>query len=138
MMPPRTVALLLTLAALDGSSIVASTLLVANKSDDTVSLVSVPDGKVRATLPTGSGPHEVATSPDGALAVVSNYGRREGAGSTLTVVDVASAKVQRTVDLGENRRPHGLAWLADGRLLVTTEDSRKLLVVDPGKGAVVA
>ena len=63
----------------------AATLLVANKSDDTVDLFDLASGKSTATLPTGEAPHEVSVSPDGKLAVVSNYGGRDRAGSTLTV-----------------------------------------------------
>ncbi len=54
----------------------AGTLVVANKSEATVSLVDVASGEVRATLPTGNAPHEVAVSPDSALALVGNYGTR--------------------------------------------------------------
>ncbi len=50
------------------------TLLVLNKSDNTVSLVDLASKKSVATIPTGNGPHEVAVSPDGRLAVVCNYG----------------------------------------------------------------
>lgn len=125
--------LLLALAA----PLPAATLLVANKSDATVDLVDLASGESRATLPTGQGPHEIAVSPDGATAVVSNYGTRGAAGSSLTVVDVPRAEVVATVDLGEHQRPHGMAWLSDRELAVTTEGSRHLLVVVPREGKIV-
>ena len=65
----------------------AETLIVANKSDATVSLVNLLDGEVAATVPTGQGPHEVAVSFDGTTAVVTDYGTRDAPGSTLTVID---------------------------------------------------
>lgn len=115
----------------------AATLVVANKAEATVSLVDLASGEVRATLPTGQGPHEVAVSPDGAMALVADYGGRQP-GSTLTVVDVAGARVVRTIDLGEHRRPHGIAFLPGGeRALVTAEGSGSLLVVDVAAGEVV-
>lgn len=40
------------------------TLLVLNKSDNTVSMIDLASRKVLATLPTGVGPHEAAVSPD--------------------------------------------------------------------------
>ena len=58
----------------------SATLLVANKSEASVSLHRLPDGKELARLPTGEGPHEVAVSPDGRFAVVTDYGTREIAG----------------------------------------------------------
>jgi len=115
----------------------AGTLLVANKSDATLSLVDVATGAVRATLPTGEGPHEVAVSPDGRTAVVVGYGGR-APGSTLTLVDLPRLRVARTIELAPHRRPHGIVFLAGGeRLLVTSEESRALLEVDVAAGRVV-
>jgi YVTN family beta-propeller protein len=74
----------------------AGTLRVLNKSDDTVSLVDLASKKSVATIPTGSGPHEVAVSADGRTAVVCNYGSQLSPGSTLTVIDIAARKASRT------------------------------------------
>lgn len=115
----------------------AATLVVANKSDATVSLVDLDRREVVATLPTGAGPHEVAVSPNGRLAVVSNYGTREAPGSSLTLLDVPGARVMRTIELGAWRRPHGLAWLDDDVVLVTVESSRACVAVDTRSGTVV-
>ena len=115
----------------------ADTLVVLNKSEATASLIDLESGKVRATLATDFGPHEAATSPDGRLALVGNYGSREKPGSSLTVIDVPGAKVVKTIDLGEYRRPHGLLFLPDGRrALVTAEGNRALLLVDVEKGVI--
>ena len=78
----------------------AATLVVANKSDASADLVDLTNGLSVAKLPTGKGPHEVAVSPDGRLAVISDYGPRGEDGSTLTVIDVGAGKVLRTIDLG--------------------------------------
>jgi YVTN family beta-propeller protein len=114
----------------------AGTLLVLNKSDDTVSLVDLETKDIRATLPTGDGPHEVAVSPDGKTAVVSNYGDTQHPGNTLTVIDVAGKKVVRTIDLGNYSRPHGVAWLQGDDVAVTVEGSKALLVVSATEGKV--
>ncbi|HEU4404864.1 MAG TPA: beta-propeller fold lactonase family protein [Polyangiaceae bacterium] len=112
------------------------TLVVLNKEDGTASLVDLATMQPRATLPTGEGPHEVAVSPDGRRAAVANYGAKEP-GHTLTLLDLERRAVAATLELGEHRRPHGIAWLADGRrLAVTSEASRALLVVDTEGGAV--
>ncbi len=114
------------------------TLVVLNKSDATATLIDLDSGTTVATLPTGNGPHEGAVSPDGRLALVTNYGGREGPGSTLTVIDVPAAKAVKTIDLGDYRRPHGVVWLRDGkRALVTAEEKQSLLVVDVEAGSVV-
>ena len=93
----------------------AETLIVANKSDDTVDLLSLDSGESLATLPTGHAPHEVAVSADGKRAIVTNYGDRERPGSSLTLIDLDGAKVVRTIELGEHRRPHGIAWISPSK-----------------------
>ena len=86
----------------------AGTLVVANKAEATVSLIDHTSGDVVATLEAGFGPHEVGISPDGRLALVTNYGTRENPGNSLTLLDIPSASVLRTIDLGDYRRPHGV------------------------------
>jgi DNA-binding beta-propeller fold protein YncE len=106
------------------------TLIVLNKAEATASLIDLASGRAVATLATGDGPHEVAVSPDGRRAVTSNYGGTTP-GHTLTVLDLRRRAVARTVELGGHLRPHGMAWTRDGRrLLVTSEASRVLLVLD--------
>lgn len=114
----------------------SGTLLVLNKSDDTVSLVDLQTKEIRATLPTGDGPHEVAVSPDGKTAVVSNYGDSQQPGNTLSVIDLPGRKVVRTIELGNYSRPHGLAWLQGDDVAVTVEASKALLVVSASEGKI--
>jgi YVTN family beta-propeller protein len=120
-------------AALNASG----TLLVLNKSDDTVSLIDLASQKTAATLPTGDGPHEVAVSADGKTAVVTNYGTADAPGRSLTVIDVPAKKAVRTIDLGEYRRPHGIAWLKGNEVAVTVEGSKAMLIVDVAAGKVL-
>jgi len=122
--------LALTLLAATPLRAQQGTLIVLNKAEATASLIDLASGRTVATLPTGDGPHEVAVSPDGRWAVASNYGGATP-GHTLTVLDLASRAVARTVDLGAYTRPHGMAWTGDGRrLLVTSETSRCVVVVN--------
>ena len=113
-------------------------LVVVNKDASTVSVISLETGATLVTLPTGVGPHEAAASDDGRLAVVTNYGAQQG-GNSLTVVDLGSLSVARTVDLGEYRRPHGIVFLPDNRrVAVTSETSGMVLVVDVTTGRIVS
>lgn len=113
-----------------------ATLVVANKAEATASLIDLENGKVVATLPTGEGPHEVGISPDGRFAMVSNYGKRGSPGQSLTLIDIPSASVVKTIDLGEYRSPHGVEWLDDARVAVTVEANQALIVVGVETGAV--
>ena len=104
-------------------------LLVGNKGEDTLSFVDLASGAELARLPTGKMPHEIAISPDGKTAAVVAYGAR-----SIDLFDVASRKKLATVDLSPNDGPHGLVWLADGRLVATTERSQSVAIVDPNAG----
>lgn len=112
----------------------AAQLLVLNKSDATLMFLDPASGKIAATVPTGEGPHEVEVSSDGRLAFVSNYGG-SASGNTLSVIDIAARKELKRVDLGELRRPHGLAF-SGGKLYFTSEESRNIARYDPVKETV--
>lgn len=130
--------LALVLLAL-ASTAQAQTLVVVNKGDDDASLIDIATGATRARIPTGEGPHEVASSPDGRWAVVTNYGRSQG-GNTLTMIDVGDASVVDTHSTGDQSWPHGIAWAGD-RVWVTVENEGQggaLLGMDPVDGTVLA
>jgi len=112
----------------------ADVLLVGNKSAHTLWALDLATGERRAEFETGIGPHEVEVSPDRRFAVVSNYGARDEVGNSLTVLDWPAGEVTATIALGENTRPHGMAFLPDGSLVVTTEGSDRVVVVDVATG----
>lgn len=114
-----------------------ATLVVANKAEATASLIDLGSGNVVATLATGDGPHEVGISPDGRFALVTNYGRRDAAGSSLTLIDIANATAVKTIDLGAPMEPHGVEWLDDERAAVTVEANKALIVIDVGSGEII-
>lgn len=113
----------------------SGTLLVLNKTDNTVSLIDLASRKTVATVPTGVGPHEVAVSADGHIGVVADYGAQTP-GNTLTVIDIPGKKVVKTIDLGKYRRPHGIVWVNDKLVSVTAEANQALLLVNVEEGEV--
>jgi YVTN family beta-propeller protein len=116
----------------------AGFIVVANQQSASASLIELPSGKVTA-LPVGVGPHEAAISGDRRRAVVTVYGEKTP-GSQLAVIDLGTGAVTRTIELGEFRRPHGVVALpgAADRLVVTSEASRRLLIVNIADGRVEA
>jgi DNA-binding beta-propeller fold protein YncE len=133
---PTAVLLFSVVAICMSSAAWGATLVVANKAEATASLINLESGEVVATLPTGDGPHEVGISPNGQFAMVSNYGRRGTSGKSLTLIDIASANVVKTIDLGEYQSPHGVEWLDENRVAVTVEANQALIVVDVEKATV--
>jgi len=138
MRKPSTLLLLAAVLVRGAPDTPRGTIVASNMRDNTATLIDAATGRVLATLPTGEAPHEVATTHDGKWAVVSNYGTRERPGSTITVIDVTTLAVARTIDLGEYRRPHGMAFFpGDTTLAVTSEVSRAVLLVDFRNGHVI-
>lgn len=110
-------------------------LVVLDKADAKARILDAHDGTLHALAPTGNGPHEVAITPDGRTAVVADYGAQTP-GRTLTLVDLASGAVTRTIELAPHTRPHGIEFASDGTLLVTSETSRAVLEIDLDGGKV--
>ena len=100
-------------------------LVTGNKAENSVSFIDLATGAEAARLPTGAMPHEIAVSPDGRTVAVVHYGAK-----AVELFDVASQRSLRTIDLGENVGPHGIQWTRDDRLVVTTERSGTLTIVD--------
>jgi YVTN family beta-propeller protein len=113
----------------------AGTLVVLNKSEASASLFDLASGAEAARLTVGDSPHEAATSPDGRLVVVTNYGHKTP-GNSLSVIDVAQAKVLRTIVLDGYQRPHGLQFLDPRRVIVTAEAQASVLIVDVVAGRI--
>jgi DNA-binding beta-propeller fold protein YncE len=107
----------------------ADTLLVLNKRDATLAFVDPASMKVLAKLPTGEGPHEVAASEDGKIAIVCNYGTGPNPGTTLMVVDVAARRELRRLTLPGLLRPHGIQAVGS-RFYFTAEGSRAVARYD--------
>ena len=105
-------------------------LLVLNKEDATLVIVNPESGAVLGTVPTGQGPHELETSADGKTAFASNYGTGPAPGHTISMIDLASGKELRRIDVAPMSRPHGLA-VAGGKLYFTAEADKKIGRYDP-------
>ena len=112
---------------------IGSVLLVGNKGEDTLSFVDLATGKELGRQPTGRMPHEIAISPTGKQAAVVAYGAK-----SIDIFDIASRTRLKTIDLSPNEGPHGIVWLADGRIVATTERSQSIAIVDPAAGKLTA
>jgi YVTN family beta-propeller protein len=144
----RQLALLLVLLLAWPVATLAETLVVLNKSDHEAALVDPTSYEVRAKLPTGKGPHEVAVSLDGRYAYVSNYGsfgvfrpgesQQTEPGHTITVLDLKGPSVKATFELGPATRPHGIWVSRDGtRVWVTCEGIQSVLELDVANGKIL-
>jgi len=126
--------LLFAIPVLRAAETPSPALLVVNKEDATLAIVDPASRQVVARIPVGQGPHEVVTSADGKLAIVSNYGER-AAGKTLSVIDLRTQKELRRVQLSPLQHPHGL-YFADGKVYFTAEDNMIIGRYDPASDEV--
>lgn len=111
------------------------TLIVLNKSGHDASFIDLASGRIVATLPTGRGPHEIIVTGDGRWAVSTDY----SGGNSLTVFDVARPAVERTIDLSDYSRPHGILLMPDEEtVVVTSEATGKLLLVNFMTGKILS
>ncbi len=112
----------------------SSALLVLNKAENSLAILDPATQKVVARIPTGEGPHEIAASSDGKLAVVTNYGAKDP-GHSLSVIDLVAQKEIHRVDLGPLGRPHGIIF-ADGKFYFTAELNKLIARYDPATNQV--
>ena len=110
-------------------------LLVLNKAEDTVSLIDTGSGEEIKRVATGHGPNEVMVSVKGTTAVISNMGNQRP-DKTLTVLTMPEGSVERTIDLGEYQRPHGMAFLDDTKIVLTTHMPEAIHIVDLAAGKI--
>lgn len=97
----------------------------------------------RSNIELPKNPHDFALSADHRFAYVpiygpGVYGRNPEPGHELYVLDLRERKVAKVIDLAPYRSPHGVQIDANGLLYVTAELERKILVVDPAAGRIVA
>lgn len=127
------------------SSNAGGLLLVANKGDQTLSIINPTTGEQLAAVPEdGVTGHEVVASADGKLAFVPIYGNsgvgHAGTdGSLIRVVDLEKRSVVGTIDFGKGVRPHCAVIGPKNKLLyVTTELDNCISVIDPKTLKIVA
>ncbi len=108
-------------------------LVVLHKLEASLGCYDVASGRELFRLPTADFPHELCLSPDRRRLYVTEYGLRnveaEGAGgNTVAIFDLRARARVGTLSTGVYRRPHGVAADSGGRLYVTSEPRRTLLV----------
>lgn len=109
-------------------------IVALSKAESTLAIIDPATMKVTAKVPTGANPHEVVISTDGKLAFVANYGAQQP-GNSISVIDIATAKELRRVDVSPLMRPHGLQFIG-GKLYFSAETNRAVARYDPAANKV--
>lgn len=113
--------------AATGANATQGTLFVANKRGNSLSLIDLASGKETKRVESCANPHELATSPDGQNVALACYG-----GSSVDIFRTSDLGRVASIDLGENARPHGIVWHANGDLYSTAEGRQSVFWIrDP-------
>lgn len=109
------------------------------KENVSLSVFDAATGERVAAVPVGTKdiakPHEIAVTADGGHAFVSLYGDKDYGPNTpdnrLGVVDLRDFSFVGHLDLGLYKGPHALMTDRDGKIWVTVDPNRCVLVIDP-------
>lgn len=105
------------------------TLAICNQQDDNVYLARLSDGKIIKKIAVNPGPHEAAASPSGNRFAITNYGKQQP-GNSITIISLPAGMIEKVIDLGQYTRPHGIAWIDENRVVLTSETTQNLVVVN--------
>jgi DNA-binding beta-propeller fold protein YncE len=119
----------------------AQGLVVVEQGAGRVSMIDPGTGATRGSVKIGADPHEVALSPDGRLAYVSNFGlsdkdRAVGIpGDSVSVVDLSTFTEVRRLSTLPHKAPHGVKLRPGGdELFVNVEVGDLMLVFNTTSG----
>jgi DNA-binding beta-propeller fold protein YncE len=110
--------------------------IVANQRSGVATFVELASGRV-SQVELGGNPHEVAVSPDAKVAALTIPSEGFRSGRKVIVLDLATAKIARTVDIGNYKNPHGVAFVSDSVALVGTLAGTSAVYVDVRNGRVL-
>lgn len=131
-MIPTVLALLLSAASSQSGAVV----LVAASGGRDVHLHDAATLARVATIAVGPGPHEIAVSADGRRAFVADAGAPDRPGATISVIDLATRALAKTIELPPGCKPHDLRVSRDGsRLWSTCAPAQRIVEIDVASGA---
>lgn len=106
---------------------VSGALFVAGKFENRLAKVDLATGDQVVSVESCANPHELATSPDDRYVALACYG-----GTTVDIFRTSDLGRITSIDLGENARPHGIIWHANGDLFATAEGRQSIFWIrDP-------
>ena len=112
-------------------------LYVVNKLSSSITVFDLFKGKEVKKFPIDVLPHEVTTLDNQVRVVITNYGSLNVVGNSITVINTKTNKIEKTIDLDESIRPHGIvAFPNSNNVGVVTDGGNDLVVVNVETGRV--
>ena len=119
-----------------GPENLTGTVIVANQESDSVTLIDLARMEAYRNVDVVGDPHEVAVSPDGTRAMVTNYAGFTDRHNKLSLISIPSGITLKTIDLGEYSMPHDVEWVNDSQVVTTAEFNNALLLVNVDSGEI--
>lgn len=120
-----------------------SLLFSGNQDSSSVSVLDARFGRIAGVIPVPDGPHELAVSPNGRWVVATLPGDAMSwqppwrTARRIAVIDAASATLARTIDLAPHASPHGVVFVDNRIVAVTSAPTRSVLFVDVESGTML-
>jgi YVTN family beta-propeller protein len=112
-------------------------LYIVNKLSSSITVFDLFAGKELTEIPIAIEPNEATALTNSNRVVVTNYGSASAVGRSISVINTKSNKVEKTIDLGQSLRPHGIITFPHTKNVgVVTNIGNDLLVVNVETGIV--
>ena len=112
-------------------------LYIVNKHSRSITVFDLHEGKEITEFSLEIEPHEATTLFGQNKVIITNYGTHNVFGKTITIINTASNKVEKTIELEESLRPHGIVAFPDANKVgVVTNIGNELLVVNLETGII--
>lgn len=110
-------------------------IVAINKTENAISITDTLSGEIIKTLSTGKGPHELVMSNDYKKLVSTDF----VGGNSLTVFEVNTFTIDKTISLEQYKGPHGIQFLPGSNhiVAVTSGQSEHVLLVDIIHGDII-
>ena len=108
------------------------------KGGPVLGIIDPGTGKIVGRVPTGKDPHGVTVSDDGKLAFVANtngHGQTIPEGDSISVIDIASRKEIRRVEVGQGAMPHDIHFRR-GKVYFSASGFKAVGRYDPARNKV--
>lgn len=105
--------------------------LITDRGRSALLIVDPKDNHLVASIPVGKGPHEIAVSADGKLAMVAAFEQ----GNSISLIDLKAQKEIHRYEFPFPARPNSVAFV-DGKFFFTAEAANSIGRYDPETRAV--
>jgi len=110
-------------------------LVIVNKLSSSIIIFNLKDGKRISEIPVEIEPHEVISLKNKNQFAVTNYGAPHVVGESISIVNAKTSQVEKTIDLEDSPRPHGITRaLNSNSVVVVTDIGNELLVINTQTG----